>query len=114
MKKILLSPRKLANLLRETKDRCLSLLSWKKEDFKTVTRKVIEALQQVPEGITNCFDYVKTELDGAWCVWQADSAKDIENFLTEKVPEMETKATPVVQFFPPNADLYRIMHGLVS
>jgi hypothetical protein len=87
---------------------------WKKEDFKTVTRKVIEALQQIPKGMTNCYSYVKTEMDGAYCVWQAEKADDVKKFLTKKVPEMETKVTPVVQFFPPNADLYGIMHGLVS
>ena len=87
---------------------------WEKEDFKTVTKKVIEALQQVPEGATLCLTYVKADMDGAWCVWQAESADLVKNFIIEKVPEMETEVTPVAQFFPPNPDLYGILHGLVS
>ena len=87
---------------------------WKKEDFKTVTKKVIEALQQTPEGATNCLSYVKAEMDGAWCVWEAKSAELVKDFLTKRVPEMETEVTPVLQFFPPNPDLYGILHGLVS
>jgi len=87
---------------------------WKKEDFKTVTKKVIEALQQTLEGATLCASYVKMGMDGAWCVWQAESAELVQNFMTEMVPEMETKVTPALQFYPPDSDLYAIIHTLVS
>jgi len=53
-------------------------------------------------------------MDGAWCVWQAESAELVQNFMTEMVPEMETKVTPALQFFPPDSDLYGIIHTLVS
>jgi hypothetical protein len=87
---------------------------WKKENFKTVTKKVIEALQQAPEGATNCLSYVTTEFDGAWCVWEAESAKLVKDFLTKMVPEMNTEVTPVLHFFPPNPDLYAMLHTLAS
>lgn len=88
--------------------------TWKKEDFRTVAKKVVEALQQIPEGITFCLSYATAEMDGAWCVWEAESADLVKNFLTEKVPEMETEVTPILQFFPPHPDLYGILHTLAS
>jgi hypothetical protein len=87
---------------------------WKQEDFKTVTKKVIEALQQVPEGATICISYVTTKLDGAWCVWEAESAELVKDFLTKMVPEMKTEVTPVLNFFPPHPDLYAMLHTLAS
>ena len=92
----------------------IAVHKWKKEDFNIVTKKVIEALQQVPEGTTNCFSYVKQEMDGAYCVWEAESAELVQNFMTKAVPEMETKVKPVLQFYPPAPDLYGILHTLVS
>ena len=88
--------------------------NWKQEEFKTVTKKVIEALQQIPEGATLYQTYVKANMDGAWCIWQAESADLVKNFITEKVPEMETEVTPAVQFFPPNPELYGIIHRIIS
>jgi hypothetical protein len=87
---------------------------WKKEDMKLVTQKVIEATRYIPEGISFKFAYVKTDLAGAWCIWEADNPKIVKNFLDEKVPEMETEVESVIQWFPPHMDLYTFMHRLIS
>jgi len=88
---------------------------WKKEDFVKVARKVLEALGSLPEGINLCSSYVYDA--GAWCVYSSEAseaAKKIKAFLTEKVPEMTTEVTPVLQFFPPSADIYPLIHKVIE
>ena len=87
---------------------------WKKENVKTVARKVIEAMGKLPEGVNLCCSYLRADMTGAWCVWEAKSAEQIKNHLTKMVPEMETDVVPAIQWFPPSADIYAIMHTLIS
>jgi len=88
--------------------------SWKKENFVTVTRKVVEALQQLPEGVTFCSSWVNSDMTKAWCVWEAKSAQQVKDYLKKKVPEMETDTTPAIVFFPPTQDLYGVIHTLTQ
>jgi len=92
----------------------VAIHKWKLEDLATVTRKVIEALQQIPKGVCLCSSYIDAEQTGAWCVWEAETAKQVKDFLTRKVPEMKTDVKPVLQFSPPSPDLYALIHTLVS
>jgi len=92
----------------------VAIHKWKIEDLTTVTRKVIEALQQIPEGVCMCSSYLDSGQTGAWCVWEAKSKEQVKDFLTEKVPEMETDVKPVLQFFPPSPDIYALIHALVT
>jgi len=87
---------------------------WKKEEFKTVAKKVIEAMQQLPEGMAMCTSYCDANQTGAWCLWEAESAEQLEKFLKKMIPEMSCDAKPVVQFFPPSPDLYMLMHTILS
>jgi hypothetical protein len=87
---------------------------WKKEDFPVIGKKVIEAMAQLPEGMALCTSYCDADQTGAWCLWEAKSAEQLEDFLTKMIPDASSDAKPVVQFFPPTPDLYQIMHILVS
>lgn len=87
---------------------------WKKEDLKTVARKVIEAGNQPIEGFKMCSAYLRADQTGAWCVWEAKKAEQVKDFLNKWVPEMETEVLPVLQWFPPSADLYAITHVLIG
>ena len=86
---------------------------WKKEDFNTVGKKVIELMQQVPEGVGMCSSYCSADQTGAWCLWEAGSVEQLENIF-KTVHEMSSDIKPVVQFFPPSEDLYQIMHIILS
>jgi hypothetical protein len=86
---------------------------WKKEDFNTVGKKVIEAMMQVPEGMAMCSSHCKADQTGAWCVWEAESGEKLAEFLG-KIEEMTSEVTPVVTFYPPSPDLYKIMHIILS
>ena len=71
-------------------------------------------MQQIPEGMVMCTAYCDTSQIGAWCIWEADSADQLEKFLKKMVPEMSRDAKPVVQFYPPSPDLYTLMHTILS
>ena len=88
--------------------------SWKKEDLKIVARKVIEAMAQPLEGANMCSSYLKADQTGAWCIWEAEKAEQVKDFLTKWVPEMTTEVFPALQFFPPSNDMYSITHVLIS
>jgi len=87
---------------------------WKKEDLKTVAKKVIEAMGQTLEGAKMISSHLRADQCGAWCVWEAKSAEQVHDFLAKWIPEMETEVVPVLQWFPPSADLYSITHVLIS
>jgi len=72
----------------------VAMRKWKKENFKTATRKVIEALGQLPEGVSPCCSYITADKTGAWCAWQAKSAAQVKDFLANMVPEMKTEVVP--------------------
>ena len=87
---------------------------WPKENVKTVAKKVIEALAQVPEGTALVSTHMRADMTGAVCIWQAKSAEQIGDYLRNGVPEMETDVVPAFQFFPPAADIYTVMHELMG
>jgi hypothetical protein len=113
-KQNLLSPNQQQNYGRKTMPLQFAIHKWKKEKMPTVARKVIEALQQVPEGVNICSSWISAGQDGAWCVWEAESPEQVKKFLTAQVPEMETEVKPVLQWFPPSPDLYAFIHTLVT
>ncbi len=89
--------------------------TWKKEDFKVVGRKVVEAMQGIPKGSTMLFSYIDARLTGAWCVWDTEKPEEVKNYFAKAVPEMHTTdIIPILQFFPPGGDSYKIMHSLAS
>lgn len=92
----------------------IALHKWKKKDFVKVGKKVIEALSQLPEGVSLCSSYCDAEQTGAWCIYEAESGDAIQKFLMDKVPEMSTDVKPVIQFFPPSPDLYQMLHIVMS
>jgi hypothetical protein len=87
---------------------------WPKENVKMVAKKVIEALAQVPEGSALVSTHLRADMAGAVCIWQAKSAEQIQDYIRKMVPEMETDVVPALQFFPPAADVYTVMHALIS
>ncbi len=87
---------------------------WKREETKLVAKKVIEALAQVPEGTALVSSYMRADQTGAVCIWQARTAEQIQDYIRKMVPEMETDVVPALQFFPPAADIYSVMHSLIS
>ena len=89
--------------------------TWKKEDFKTVARKVIEAMPGIPKGSSMVSSQVDARLTGAWCVWDTEKPEDVKNYLAKAVPEMHTtEIIPVLQFVPVGGDSFKIMHVLAS
>lgn len=88
--------------------------TWKKEDFKVVGKKVIEALPKLPKGITFVYSVTDARQTGAWCVYDTDRPADVKAFLDKNVPEQTCEILPVIQFYPPGPDLYKIMHALTS
>lgn len=89
--------------------------TWRKEDFKVVGKKVVEAMQQVPKGATMVSSHINAALTGAWCIWDTEHPEEVKAFLAKHVPEMHTTdIIPVVQFFPPGPDSYKVMHSLAS
>ena len=80
-----------------------------------VTRKVIEALSALPPGVTLVGTWLVE--GGAYCVWEGslpELAAQIKAYMDQKVPEMETETKPATQFYPPSADIFSFIHGLVS
>jgi hypothetical protein len=92
----------------------VAIHKWKKENLKTVAKKVIEAMGQTLEGANMCSSYLRADQTGAWCVWEAKSADQVKDFLKKWVPEMETEVVPVLQWYPPSPNLYTITHVLIS
>jgi hypothetical protein len=88
--------------------------TWKKENTKIVSKKVIEALANPPEGSTILNSYLRADLTGAVCIWQAKSVDQIQDWIRGMVPEMGTDAVPALQFFPPGPDIYPIIHTLIG
>lgn len=84
--------------------------SWKNEQYKVVAKKVIEALQNLPKGDAIISSHVDARLNGAWCVYESGNPDGLVKYLTEHVPEMTSQAIPVIQFFPPGPELYKMMH----
>ena len=89
---------------------CLVTHSWKSEQYKLVARKVIEALQNLPKGTTIVNSHVDARLNGAWCVYETENPDELVKYLVKSVPEMTSHAIPVIQFFPPGPDLYKMIH----
>jgi len=75
-----------------------------------VARKVIEALQNLPKGTTIVNSHVDARLNGAWCVYETENPDELVKYLVKSVPEMTSHAIPVIQFFPPGPDLYKMIH----
>ncbi len=86
---------------------------WKKENVKTVAKKVIEGLANPPEGTCLCSSYLSANQDTAWCVWEAKSEQQLKEFADKIVPEWKTEIYPALQFAPPSTGLYSIMHALI-
>ena len=87
---------------------------WQKENVKTVSKKVIEAMAQLPEGAALVSSHLRADMTGAVCIWQAKSAEEIGDYMRKMVPEMESDVVPAFQFFPPAADVYTIMHEMIG
>lgn len=75
-----------------------------------VGRKVIEAIPNLPKGTALISSHTDARQTGAWCIYDTEEPEAVMNFLDEKVPEMATEMIPVIQFFPPSADLYKMIH----
>ncbi len=84
--------------------------SWKHEQYKLVAKKVIEALQNLPKGDAIISSHVDARLTGAWCVYESGNPDELVKYLTKQVPEMTSEAIPVIQFFPPGPELYKMIH----
>jgi hypothetical protein len=92
----------------------LALHTWKEEDLKVVARKVIEAIPSLPIGTTLLSSFIDARQIGAYCVYETEKPEDLKEFLEERAPEMTTEMIPILQFFPPAADVYKLMHILAS
>jgi hypothetical protein len=88
--------------------------SWKKEDFKAVGRKVVEVLPRLPKGTTLVYSMTDARQTGAWCVYDTDKPDEVKALLDQNVPEMTSEMLPVLQFYPPGPDVYKILHVLAS
>jgi hypothetical protein len=88
--------------------------TWKKEDFKVVGRKVVEVLPRLPKGTSLVSTMTDARQTGAWCVYDTDKPAEVKALLDKNVPEMTSEMLPVIQFFPPGPDLYKIVHILSS
>jgi hypothetical protein len=71
---------------------------------------VIEALQNLPKGTTIISSHVDARLTGAWCIYEMEKPEVLIQYLSKSVPEMTNQAIPVIQFYPPGPDLYKMMH----
>jgi hypothetical protein len=80
-----------------------------------VGRKVIEALPKMPKGATMISSYVDARQTGAWCIYETENPEEVKHFMEKNVPEMHlTDIVPLLQFFPPAGDVYKIMHIMSS
>lgn len=92
----------------------IALHTWKEEDLKEVGRKVIEAMPNMPKGVTMISSFLDARKIGSWCIYETENPNELKEFLDENVPEMTTEMIPVIQFCPPSADLYKLIHVLSS
>ena len=92
----------------------LAVHVWEKEDFATVGKKVIEGMPGLPEGVILRSSHCDARKTGAWCLYELDRPEVLEEFWAEQVPEMKTELIPVIQFFPPSEDLYKMMHAMAE
>ena len=89
--------------------------TWKKEDFKVVGRKVIEAMPRLPKGANPVSIFTNANQTGAWCFYETENTEELNKFWEKNVPEMHTtEVIPVMQFFPPGPELYKLIHVLSS
>jgi hypothetical protein len=88
--------------------------TWKKEDFKVVGKAVIEVLPQLPKGTTLVYSMTDARQTGAWCVYDTDKPSEVKALLDKHIPQMTSEMLPIIQFFPPSADIYKILHILAS
>lgn len=87
--------------------------TWRKEDFKTVGRKVIEAMPALPKGACMIASHISAGLTGAWCVYETENVQELKDFWAGHVPEMHmADVVPIIQFFPPGPESYKVMHIL--
>ncbi len=92
----------------------MCLHTWKKEDFKMVGRKVVEVIPQLPKGTTFVSSMADARQTGAWCVYDTDKPDEVKALLEKHVPHMTSEMIPIIQFFPPSGDVYKIMHLLTD
>jgi len=92
----------------------MCLHTWKKEDFKVVGKNVVEAIPQLPQGTTLVYSMTDARQTGPWCVYDTDKPDEVKALLDRHVPQMTTEFVPVIQFFPPSADIYKILHIVTS
>lgn len=89
--------------------------AWKKEDFKTIGRKVIESMQGLPKGATMLFSYCDAHQTGAWCVYETENPDELLKYWVGAVPEInQVDIIPIIQFFPPGLDSYKLIHLMAS
>ncbi|HQN75765.1 MAG TPA: hypothetical protein PLQ92_03345 [Methanomassiliicoccales archaeon] len=111
---------------------CLVTRSWKSEQYKLVARKVIEALQNLPKGTAIIHSHVDARRGaeqarrrtrdhpqprGRSAERRLVRVRDREPGRTgqisyQKRPEMTSQAIPVIQFFPPGPDLYKMIQTM--
>jgi hypothetical protein len=87
---------------------------WKKENVKTVAKKVIEGLANPPEGACLCSSYLSAQQDTAWCVWEAKSEKQIKEFADKIVPEWKTEVFPVLQGLSDSPIILCSIHSCIA
>jgi hypothetical protein len=92
----------------------LALHTWKKENLKVVAKKVVEALPTLPKGSTIVSSNLDARMIGAWCFYETEHPEEVKKYLDSKVPEMTTEMIPVIQFYPPSGDVYKLVHILAS
>jgi hypothetical protein len=90
----------------------IALHTWKEEDFKVVGRKVIEMIPNMPKGTTMINSFADARQIGAWCIYETENPDEVKAYLDDSIPEMTTELIPVIQFCPPSADLYKLIHVL--
>ena len=57
---------------------------------------------------------MRADMTGAICICEGKSAEQVDELLKKMVLEMEGDVVTAMQFYPPNEDVYKITHALIS
>ncbi|MBN1109419.1 MAG: hypothetical protein JXA45_01535 [Methanomassiliicoccales archaeon] len=72
-------------------------------------------MPKLPPGLKLISSLIDARKTGGWCVYETENPEQLVEFWDKHVPEMgKTQVVPLIQFFPPGPDLYKILHELAK
>ncbi|RLE62214.1 MAG: hypothetical protein DRJ38_10055 [Thermoprotei archaeon] len=85
---------------------------WGKGDTLTVIKKVL--LAKRPPELKLHTVHMTTDMTEGFSLWEAESSKQVEDFIRKEIPEMNTEVKQVIEWFPPGQGLYMVIYNIIK